>query len=287
MKKIMTILAALAVALMLVGCAGLGKGLTTGTKWKKKVTVDGTSISTTYRRFIKPLSTSTKVSAIKTTIAVDKNTVLTTTVDGQDKKAVVGLAFDFHNHGNAANPEYDFVLIGIQPNKDDPGASKFYIERYTDVSKDSAKDADTDMADDEEDLGSKGFDTSTSAMGSYYSFGTTGSPLTIGNTLYSPTDVVSDWNTVPANSYDKDGDNGFEFYVQVKQTSKGTYDIYLGTTRVATYTPIEDAKYKDTNGYRIGKAAVYANAPKGGKVIVKYISDKTETTGLFVDDEDY
>ena len=279
MKKFMTILATLAVALMLVGC-GLGKGLTSGTKWKKKMTVNGTNITTTYRRFIKPLSSSRKVSEIKTTIAIDKSTTLTSEVNG--KKAVVGLAIDFHNHGTTANPEYDFVLIGIQPNKDNPSTSQFYIERYTNVSKANAGDADTDMADDVEDLGSKGFDTDTSAMGSYYTFGNGPFPLSVGTDLKSATEVVDDWNTVPSGSYNLNGENGFEFYVKVEQSANGEYEIYLGDTKVATF----EGGTKD-NGNSVGGAAVYANAPKGTKVIARYISDKTATVGLFADEEDF
>ena len=286
MKKIMTILAAAAVALMLVGCAGLGKGFTSGTKWKKKMTVDGTNINYTFRRFIKPLSSSRRVSEIKTTIAIDKSTTLTSSASGTERKAVVGLAIDFHEQGTGESKTYDFVLIGIQPNKETPAESQFYIERYTNVSKANAGEADTDMADDVEDLGSKGFDTNASAMGSYYSFGKKDSthpyPLSLGTDLISPTDSYDDWNTVPSGSYNFNGENGFEFYVKVEQSTDGTYDIYLGTTKVATY-----AGETTVNQLAVGGAAVYANAPKGTKVIAKYISDKTATVGLFADEEEF
>lgn len=282
MKKIMTILAALAVALMLVGCAALGKGLTTGTKWKKKMTVDGTNITTTYRRFIKPLSTSRRVSEIKTTIAVDKSTTLTAQVNGVDKKAVVGLAIDFHEQGVGNNKKFDFVLIGIRPNKTTPAESQFYIERYVDVTKAKAETADTDMADDEEDLGSKGFDTSDSAMGEYYSFGKGSFPRAIESTKRDADADYDDWNTVPAGSYNFNGENGFEFYVKVEQSADGKYEIYLGNTKVATYN--SETK---VNQQSVGGAAVYANAPKGTKVIAKYISDKTATVGLFADEEEF
>ena len=285
MKKIMTILAALAVALMLVGCAALGKGFTSGTKWKKKMTVDGTNINYTFRRFIKPLSSSRRVSEIKTTIAVDKSTVLKSSASGQERNAVVGLAIDFHEQGVGNSKKYDFVLIGICPDKETPAASQFYIERYVDVAKAKAETADIDIADDEEDLGSKGFDTDDKAMGSYYTFGTGTFPLSIkdgeGN-LKSPTDTVLDWNTVPNGSYNFNGENGFEFYVKVEQSADGKYEIYLGNTKVATY----DSKTK-VNQQSVGGAAVYANAPKGTKVIAKYISDKTATVGLFADEEEF
>lgn len=274
MKKFMTILATLAVALMLVGC-GLGKGLTSGTKWKKKMTVNGTSISTTYRRFIKPLSISKKVSAIKTTIAIDtEKSTLTSVVNGKDKNAVVGLAFDFHQSGTTANPVYDFVLIGFAP-----ATHKFYIEKYENVSKEGAKGADSAIDEGAEDLGNTGFDTNEDSMAAYKSF--TGS---IGSMTLSEDQVENDWKDAPEDSYEENGDNGYEFYVQIKQTTKGTYTIYLGDTLVATY----QGDIKDTDGKTcIGKAAVYANSPKGTKVVATYISDKTETVGLFADEEDF
>lgn len=277
MKKFMTILATLAVALMLVGC-GLGKGFTSGTKWKKKMTVDGTNINTTYRRFIKPLSTSRKVSAIKTTIAVDDQSVLEST----SGRAVVGLAIDFHSTGTGNNKTYDFVLIGLRPNKTTPNSSQFYIERYVNVSSSKASTADSAISEDQEDLGSKGFDTDDPAMGTYYSFGTGNFPRNIESTLRQPNDEYGDWNTVPDGSYDANGENGFEFYVKVEQSANGKYEIYLGDTKVATF----EGGTKD-NGNSVGGAAVYANAPKGTKVIARYISDKTETVGLFADEEDF
>ena len=93
----------------------------------------------------------------------------------------------------------------------------------------------------------------------------------------------SRWKAAPAGSYKADGDNGYELYVQIKQATKGTYDIYLGTTKVGTY----NGTVKDDDGYCVGGAAVYANTPKGTKVKVKYISDKDNTTGLFADEEEF
>lgn len=267
MKKIVTIIAAAAVALTLMGCDMLGKGKTLGTKWKKTMTVDGTEITKTYRRFLKPLSTSKNVSAIKTTIAVDTEKSI---IAADGKNAVVGLAFDFHKDTTAQ--AYDFVLLGFAPE-----TKKFYIERYESVPYGKASSAEEAMAEDAEDLGSSGFDTDDGSMAAYKSF-TGDFPMALGNTQ-----VTDDWKAAPAGSYKADGDNGYELYVQIKQATKGTYDIYLGTTKVASYKGSE----KNDDGYCVGGAAVYANTPKGTKVKVKYISDKDNTTGLFADEEEF
>lgn len=275
MKKIATIIVAVALTLTLMSCDILGKGKTTGTKWKKTMTVDGTNIEKTFRRFIAPLSSSRNVSEIKTTIAIDTaNSVLKADVNGQQKNAVVGLAFDFHK--NTEKKAYDFVLIGFAPE-----TKKFYIERYAEVpyGKLSGKDATevADIAEDAEDLGQPGFDTDDGSIADYVSF--TG---TIPNLKISDKKVDNDWIAAPEGSYRVDGENGFEFYVQIKQDTKGTYEIYLGDKKVGSY----QGETKDETGkICVGGAAVYANTPKGTKLSVKYISDKDETVGLFADAE--
>lgn len=285
MKKFMTIIAAAMLVLALTGCDTLGKGKTKGTKWKKTMTVDGTSITTKYRRFIKPLSTSKKVTAIKTTIAVDTDKSILKSDTG---KAVVGLAIDFHSEGTTKKT-YDMVLIGFQPE-----GKMFYIEKYENVSESADnKDASYDDAIDEEteDLGDNGFDTSASSMNGdahddyvpYKSFYDSANKTTFTKAVTLGEYEAADWMAAPAGSYNADGDEGFEIYVQVKQTTKGTYEIYLGNTKVATYS----GEKKDNDGNCIGGAAVYANTPKGTKVTVKYISDKDETNGLFADEEDF
>ena len=273
MKKIATIIVAVALTLTLMSCDILGKGKTTGTKWKKTMTVDGTNIEKTFRRFLKPLSSSRNVSEIKTTIAVDTtNSVLKADVNGSQKNAVVGLAFDYHK--NTTDKTYDFVLLGFAP-----GTKKFYIERYAAVpyGKLTGTDADvTDIPEDQEDLGASGFDTDDGSMAAYVSFD--GSfPMEI-----TKKQIDDDWKAAPADGYKVDGANGFEIYVQVKQDTKGTYDIYLGKTKVATYK----GETKDETGkICVGGAAVYANTPKGTKLSVKYLSDKDATVGLFADAE--
>ena len=283
MKKFMTIIAVAMLVLALTGCDTLGKGKTKGTKWKKTMTVDGTSITTTYRRFIKPLSTSRKVTDIKTKIVVDKDSILKSDASGQERYAVVGLAIDFHATGTGSNKKYDMVLLGFQPE-----GKKFYLERYENVSADGASSADTDMDEETEDLGESGFDTNATSMNgdgddAYKSFYNSANVTTFSKVVTCDKYIGNDWMAAPAGSYDAEGDDGFEIYVQVKQPTAGTYEIYLGETKVATY----QGTVKDDDGYCIGGAAVYANTPKGTKVIVKYISDKDETKGLFADEEDF
>ena len=279
MKKIATIIVAVALTLTLMSCDILGKGKTSGSKWSKKMTVDGTNIEKTFRRFLSPLSSSRNVSEIKTTIAVDTtNSVLKADVNGEQKNAVVGLAFDFHK--NATAKTYDFVLLGFAPE-----TKKFYIERYAAVpyGKLSGKDATevADIAEDAEDLGTPGFDTDEGSIADYVSF--TG---TIPNLKISDKMVANDWYAAPEGSYKVDGENGFEFYIWIKQDTKGKYEIYLGPNGEKKIGEYEGTvKDEETGKLCVGGAAVYANTPKGTKLSVKYISDKDETVGLFADAE--
>ena len=283
MKKFMTIIAAAMLVLALTGCDTLGKGKTKGTKWKKTMTVDGTGITTTYRRFIKPLSASRKVTDIKTTIEIDKEeSILSNT--SISKHAVVGLAIDFHSTGTGSNKKYDMVLLGFQP-----AGKKFYLERYENVSADGAKSADSDMDEETEDMGESGFDTNDGSMNgdgtdAYKSFYDDANKTTFTKAVILGDYEAQDWMAAPAGSYEED-DETFTFTVQVKQPTAGTYEIYLGETKVATY----QGEKKDSDGKCIGGAAVYANTPKGTKVTVKYITDKDSavTKGLFADEEDF
>lgn len=279
MKKLMAVIAALAVALTLVGCDSLGKGKTFGTKYNTKMTVDGTKITTTYRRFIKQLSTSEEVTDIKSTITVDKTkSVLTNGKTGNDvRNAVVGLAFDFHTTKDASNNKsYDLVLIGVAPN-----TKKFYIERYENIAADKAKGVDQELKEEETDAG---FDSDVGSMGAYVSFtGNVGS-MTIGTEQ-----VTDDWKALPTDSY-ADTEESFEFDIQIKQPTAGTYEIYIGDKKVATYegeVKCTNAKDKTNNGKCWGGAAVYANTPKDCKVVVKYVQDKNATVGLFADEDEF
>ena len=97
MKKIMTILAALAVALMLVGCAKFGDVQTSGTKWKKTFILNGTKADigdNEFSRGFVALSSSKKCSEIETTITLPKGNDNIFSVG--NKKSVIGLAFDVH-----------------------------------------------------------------------------------------------------------------------------------------------------------------------------------------------
>ena len=286
MKKIMTIIAAAMLVLALTGCAALGKGKTSGPKWNKKVTVDGTSITKTYRRFVKPLSVSRKVTDIKTTIAIDKEASKLT--EGSSN-VVVGLAIDFHSTGSGDSKVYDMVVIGFQP-----AGKKFYIEKYENVSAKENKSADTDVDEDTEEMGADGFDTDWNSMNgngsdAYKSFYDSANATKWTKAVTLDKYVAQDWMAAPEGSYEDDEDE-FEIYVQVKQPTKGTYEIYLGETKVATYSGTvlcTDAKDTDNLGKCWGGAAVYVNTPKGTKVVAKYKSDKSETTGLFADEEDF
>ena len=282
MKKLMAVIAAAAVALTLVGCDSLGKGRTSGTKYNTKMTVDGTNITTTYRRFIKQLSTSEKVTDIKSTISVDLTKSTITVGEGTEKKnAVVGLAFDFHTtKATDGTKTFDFVLIGVAPE-----TKKFYIERYEKISAEKAKSIKEEAM--KEDEGDSGFDTSDPSMGAggdpeYVSF--SGSfPMKLDKY------IANDWKDLPEKSYAAT-EATFDIYVQIKQATVGTYDVYLGDTKVATYegtVKCTDAKDTKNNGKCWGGAAVYANTPKGCKVVVKYAQDKKETVGLFADEDEF
>ena len=275
MKKLMAVIAALAVALTLTSCDFLGKGKTSGTKWNTKMTVDGTSITKKYRRFIKQLSTSEKVTDIKSTITVDLEK---STIKSNDGNAVVGIAFDFHTTKVEGVKTFDFVLVGIAPE-----TNKFYIERYENISSEKAKSISEEAM--KEDDGDSAFDTDDSSMGSgdapYVAF--SGSfPMSIDKY------ISNDWKDLPSGSYTETEGESYEINFRVEQATAGTYDIYLGNTKVATYAGKEkctDAKNKDNYGKCWGGAAVYANTPKGCKVVVKYAQDKEATNGLFADEE--
>ncbi len=273
MKNMMAPFSALAVTWTLTSCDFLGKGKTSGTKWNTKMTVDGTKITTTFRRFIKQLSISEKVTDIKSTITIDKTK---STLTANTKNAVVGLAFDFHTTKTDGKKSFDFVLIGVAPE-----TNKFYIERYTDIAADKAKNVDQELKEDETDAG---FDTDDGSMGDYVSFtGNVGS-MTIGTEQ-----VNDDWKALPANAV-AETDDSYVFDIQIKQETAGTYEIYIGDKKVATYegtVKCTDAKDKKNNGKCWGGAAVYANTPKDCKVVVKYAQDKEATNGLFADEEEF
>ncbi len=299
-KKIF--LAAIAVAAFaFTGCADLlgkvGTGTTTGTKWNKTMTVDGTkkdlykedgTAAYAYRRFIKKIKVKESVTNIATEITIDpeKSTIHTDNAVIGGGNAVVGLAFDFHT--DATTKKYDFVLVGFAPY-----TKKFYIERYYDIEPENAKDADKEMDETAEDLGDQGFDSSAGAMGSYIDFdkGTDG----ILRISSKTTNKDDDWVDLPAGAYDE---TTGKLNVEIKQETAGLYEVYLGGKKVAEYpgTVKIEKEGDDYNGFAQGGVAVYANTPvgktydatekkgSGTKVVVKYASDKDKTHGLFEED---
>ena len=107
MKKIMTIIAAAAVALTLVGCANFGDAQASGTKYKKTFTLDAsgdikdsTGAAAAYARGFVALSASKSCSEIETTITLPKDDNI---VEASDKRSVIGLAFDVHVTNDVAN----------------------------------------------------------------------------------------------------------------------------------------------------------------------------------------
>ena len=307
-KKIF--LAAIAVAAFaFTGCDALmgklGEGTTTGFKWNKKMTVDGTDkklydesgvAQHAYRRFIKKIKANETVTNISTDIVIDteKSDYHTDDAVKGGGNAVVGLAFDFHTSTDKS--KYDFILVGFAPE-----TKKFYIERYFDVASVKASTAADAMADDAEDLGSIGFDSSDSSMGPYYNFEKDSNGI-LQITNKKDTDVpstYSDWYDLPANALVIDETaKTATVNVEVKQDTAGLYEIYIGGTKVAEYNGevkiADDAKKNP--GFAQGGVAVYANTPvgktfdadkkvgSGTKVVVNYKSDKSKTNGLFEED---
>lgn len=312
MTKKLFLVAIATAAFALTSCAGImdalntksgtqGDGKTSGFKWNKKMTVDGQAKELYdkdtkaakpdyfYRRFIKKIKANETVTNIATDIVIDlnKSTLKTdspakTTV--QTGYAVVGLAFDFHTSDDKQN--YDFVLVGFAPERGENG--QYYIERYFNIATAKAESAAEAMADDAEDLGSTGFDSKDTAMGSYYTFRDAD-----GDGVYTITDEIDgdDWINLPAGAYDKTTGT---VNVEVKQETAGLYEVYIAGTKVAEYAgetkiPEDTTKLSEKNykGFARGGVAVYANTPmgatqdKGTKVVVNYKSDKDKTHGLY------
>jgi len=278
-----------------------GDGKTTGIKWNKKMTVDGQAKELYdkdtkaalpdyfYRRFIKKINAKETVTNIATDIVIDLDkSVLVTDSPAKTTVtkgyAVVGLAFDFHTSED--KQKYDFVLVGFAPERGDNG--QYYIERYFDIATAKAESAAEAMADDAEDLGSTGFDSKDTAMGSYYTFRDAD-----GDGVYTITDEIDgdDWINLPAGAYDKTTGT---VNVEVKQETAGLYEVYIAGTKVAEYAgetkiPEDTTKLSEKNykGFARGGVAVYANTPmgatqdKGTKVVVNFKSNKDKTNGLF------
>ena len=263
MKKIMTILAALAVALMLVGCADVGgTGSATGLKTNKTVNVDATAANTqkplnkNYRRYIKQLGDSEKVAGITTTITFkesdctfvgDDITVNGVTAPG---KAVIGYVFDFYKTPGSTDTNTqklrDFYVFGFNPT-----TSQAYVEHYNSV----------DFKD-ELDVNE----------------GTVGDPdeAVFGNYGWASVTEGTDYTKI----------NGeYTLVVKIEPASGGKYKVYLNNKLLGTTAARPNL---DTEGRAIGGVAAYVNCPKGTKVKANYKTEQSSVTGkFFVDEEEY
>ena len=272
--------ALIAASIGLVGCGmSEGDGKLSGSKWDATLTKDSTKVgveevSPAYGRFFKQLGTGEKVQSIKTLI-----TVCTKGIDGyaedqgdgtylviengtknQEVHGVVGLIFDLHKTNAEADNEgvwkkgdtlYDFVIVGYRSS--DKG---FYVERYANIPEGSM----------DEFVTSSGFGTATDVI----TTGTDKAPYYV----YDYKDQVSEVET-------EDGEPAHAFTVTVEQdeANKGTYTIKIGDKKVGTYV----GTIKNDDGYAIGGAGAYANAPVGTIVKATFESDKKATVGLFAE----
>lgn len=260
MKKIMTILAAAAVALMLVGCADLaGKGSATGLKTNKTVNVDGTAnaqkpLTKDYRRYIKQLGDSKEVAEITTTITFKEDECIFGTADNH---VVIGYIFDLNitegTSDSNTSKKRDFYLFGF-----DPIGKKAYVEHYTGV----------DFKDE--------LDTDNGAVGSqdHAMFGS------------------GDWASVTEGThYTVQKVNNKDVYtleVTVRQETKGTYTFELGGYQIGSGSSSAKTKVHNSAGYAIGGVAAYVNCPSGTKVKANYKTQQSSVTGkFFVDEEEY
>lgn len=265
-------------AMAFIGCKmSEGDGKLSGSKWDATLTKDSTEVgleeaSPAFGRFFKQLGTGEKVQSIKTTITVETEgidgyaedqgdgtyLVIENGTKNQEVHGVVGLIFDLHKtKAEADNGDvwkkgdtlYDFVIVGYRSS--DKG---FYVERYANIPEGSM----------DEFVTSSGFGTATDVI----TIGTDKAPYYV----YDYKDQVSEVET-------EDGKPAHAFTVTVEQANKGTYTIKIGDKPVGTYA----GKVPNEEGYAIGGAGAYANAPIGTIVKATFESDKDATVGLFAE----
>lgn len=289
MKKSLMIITALCAVFALSGCAFKeGSGDSTGPKWNRTMTVDATTPDFTesgklYRRFFEQLGTKETVAQIQTTITVDKSEGKSI-IENNNMKVVVGLIFDMQKNDDNT---YDLTVVGVQPS-----SNKYYVERYTKVS-----DKPSILEDESEDNSYSGFDSNNTSLAI-----SAEEPYTIMYTRDANNNKV-EWAALPAGTYTNDT-NSYSFDVSVKQSAPGTWEVFIGNEKVASYegqtkhdkdTVISNGKGnfskeyddlgEDSAKYAVGAAGVYANCPVGTKVTATYTSDKSKTYGLFIDEE--
>lgn len=286
-------------AFALTGCMGMdgfggddaGSKKQSGTKYNLTVKAiannDAEKGSKKYQRAWEQLGTKETVQAIETKLMIDttavqsKISVKSGTKDTPDAtyvvdpdgtittNAVVGLIFDLHQTKTKTvegktQKVYDFILVGYRPS--DNG---YYVEHYTDITEDLFKAATNDTG-----------------------FGTVTKYITASEAGYVYAKDNS-WVTSRKGKLGKD-DNGKEyndevdlkeFTVKVTQEVPGTYVINVAGESF-TYKPAAPAdeelkaKWYNKDGYRIGGAGYYVNAPLGTEVKANFKSNKETTIGL-------
>lgn len=294
MKKTRIVLVgALVLALALImGCKmGAGDGDLKGTKWDSTLTIDGTDsakepLVKDYRRYWKQLGTKETVTKIQTTISIDREQSVVSNADNT-KNATIGFVFDMHKYqaitdGGSEGYTYakgddlvEFVLLGIRPSD---GAA--FLEHYYDI---PAKGITTED-------GKQNFDTDLKSL----------VPLTSTDSY-----VDGAW-TDGSNTYGFSASETKGFIVESKKGDKvtaqeltikveavsGKYEISLKKAdntfqKIAEYTPATYDKAVSTTNQGIpqGGVGVYANVPKGCKLVASYVQDKDNTVGLYVEEE--
>lgn len=248
----------------------------TGNKKDKSVTVDFTDETKSdelYARLFNQLGTSEGVAEITTKITVS---------DMKKKEATsplkVGYFFNENTWKDSEGKEYyDMCLFGIDPL--DP--AKWYLERYY-----SVVSAQNKLEAEEATLGY----TSSIDMGAY-------------DAIVPETGIYASTPLTAGTNYVKDETAGtFVCYVTVKQSTPGTYDIYISAdgsvsdaTKVASYEAVgkklgkqtgesaKDQPTKSINGktYAIGGVGYYATVSKGSKETLRYETDTKSVTGSF------
>ena len=267
-------------AMAFIGCKmSEGDGKLSGSKWDATLTKDSTEVgleepSPAFGRFFKQLGTGEKVQSIKTTITVEtegidgwvtepKTGYYLVANEGDDGASevhgVVGFIFDLHKTKAKEDNEgvwekgdilYDFIIVGYRPSDDG-----FYVERYENVVEGTMDDFVT----------SSSFGTPTKCFTD-----TEHSAFETGKYDSAVTEVETE-----------DGAKAKQFTVTIEQeeANKGTYTIKIGDKKVGTYV----GTIKNDDGYAIGGAGAYANAPVGTIVKATFESDKYATVGLFAE----
>ena len=270
-KFLIGAVALVAATLSLASCKmAAGEGKTEGDKWDLTMKVDGTDpefvkaatdeASKTgkalYRRYWKQFSPSEKVAEIKTTVTL--NSKEQTKPSSGKVISVTGLMFDL-NVNATDNKKVDFNLIGVNPN-----TRKFYVERYTGVSKQTKESLDT----------------------------TDGSLVAtkVENLETSDHTKKDGWcDLTPKMISTKDGVTTCEVTISQDPDTK-KYTVKLGTVTVATYDASKsihtwtDTKTKKT--YAVGGISCYGNVAVNTKLVANYHTEKTNVTGVLNADTD-